>query len=345
MPTFFLRRLLIPGCLAAAGFFSLPSRLAADLVWDAGSGWQIEGGAASGLTGADGPKALDLMNKAHRAADRGSNGSAISAYEKVAKKYPTSVYAPEALYQGGQLRLARRQYFKAFEDFQGLVGLYPNTRRFNDVIGIEYHIAALLLDGAHNRIWGWIPSFANRSKAIQYFEIIVANAPYSDYAPLALMDVARGHQYLGETEEAIDSMDRMINSYPQSVLAPNAYLKLGQLHASISEGPFYDQASTKEAITYYEDFMILFPSDANLPQAARGLDSMKVMLAQSKVKIGDFYFYKRDNYTAARVLYNEAITAYPDSDVARLAKQRLADVDARASGKPVAIPRKRFWLF
>jgi hypothetical protein len=43
---------------------------------------------------------------------------------------------------------------------------------------------------------------------------------------------------------------------------------------------------------------------------------MKTMLAESKIKIGDFYFYKRNNYTAAKVFYNEAITSYPESTIA-----------------------------
>jgi outer membrane protein assembly factor BamD len=86
--------------------------------------------------------------------------------------------------------------------------------------------------------------------------------------------------------------------------------------------------------------------------AAKGLSDMKTMLAQSKIKIADFYFYKRDNYTAARVFYNEAITSYPDSPVAEKAKKRLAEVEvamAKAQGKtvPGAEPakKKRFWLF
>ena len=40
---------------------------------------------------------------------------------------------------------------------------------------------------------------------------------------------------------------------------------------------------------------------------------MKTILAQSKIYIGDYYFYKRVNFAAAKVFYNEAITAFPDS--------------------------------
>jgi outer membrane protein assembly factor BamD len=151
-----------------------------------------------------------------------------------------------------------------------------------------------------------------------------------------------------DTEEAIDSLDRLVNTYPQSVLAPVAYLKLGDLHASLSQGPKYDQASTKEAMTYYEDYMILYPSDQAIGQAAAGVEKMKTIISQSKIYIGDYYFYRRSNFTAARVFYNEAITAFPDSAPAGIAKRRLLEVDARAKKQrvgPRAAPKKWFGLF
>jgi outer membrane protein assembly factor BamD len=327
----------------------------ADLVWEAKTGWRVEGGALSGLTGAEGRTALDLMNKARAAEENKSYGSAIKAYGKVAKKYPNSVYSPEALYRSGNLRLERKEYVKAFEDFQQIIGRYPNTKRFNEIIGEQYHIAGALLDGARSRAWGWFPGFRNREKSIGYFETIINNAPYSDYAPLSLMNVARGHQKLGNSPEAIDALDRMINTYPQSLLAPDAYLKIGQTYATLVDGPYYDQASTKEAITYFTDFMLLFPSDQNIAAAEQGLDGMKTMLAESKMRIGDFYFYKRDNFTAAKVFYNEAITAYPDSPIAGRAKKRLVDVEAKSTGHKIPVgpattpdsapKKKRFWLF
>jgi outer membrane protein assembly factor BamD len=341
-----LRFFLVLCCLAGVA--------RADLVWNAQTGWRVEGGALSGLTGKEGKNALDSMNKARTAEEKGSQGSAISTYLKVAKKYPNSVYAPEAYYRAAKLRLARKEYVKAFETFQEIVARYPNTKRFNEVIGEQYRISSALLDGARNRSWGWFPGFRAREKSIGYFETILVNAPYSDYAPLALMNIARGHQRLGNSPEAIDALDRMINTYPQSLLTPDAYLKIAQTHAKLVDGPYYDQAATKEAITYFTDFMLLFPADPNIGQAEKGLDGMKTMLAESKMKIGDFYFYKRDNYVAARVFYNEAITAYPESEIAARAKKKLTDVEAKATGKkpepaapgaPAPAKKKRFWLF
>ncbi|MES1167460.1 MAG: outer membrane protein assembly factor BamD [Pseudomonadota bacterium] len=339
----------------AAGLVFLPADSArADLVWTPKTGWNIEGGALSGLTGEEGRNALDLMNRARADEEAGRLRRAAKTYERVANKFPNSIYSPEALYRAARAFLARKEYFNAFNDFQGVLSRYPNTKRFNEIIGEQYRIASALLDGARNRIlWGLVPGFASKERALGYFEIIIQNAPYSDYAPLALMSIATGHQKFGNDEDAIDALDRMINNYPQSLLTADAYLKLGQAHAGLVDGPYYDQSSTRDAITYFEDFMILYPGDANVGVAEKGLADMKTILAQSKIKMADFYFYKRDNYTAARVFYNEAITAYPDSPVASLAKQRLTEVEAKAAGKPVPpapvapgeTKKKRFWLF
>lgn len=339
--------LLTGFCLAAAS-----SR--ADLVWNPTTGWSIEGGALAGLAGADGRNALDTMNKARNNEEAGNLRSAIKAYNSVAKKYPNSIYAPEALYRVAHLYLKRQNHNKAFDSFQQILSRYPNTRRFNEIVGEQYRIASALLDGARGRmLFGLLPGLQQRERAIQYFETIVANAPYSDYAPLALMNIARGYSYLKEPEASIDALDRMINNYPQSILAPDAYLKLAQTHAKLVDGPYYDQASTKESITYFTDYILLFPSDPNIATAEKGLDQMKTMLAESKMKIGDFYFHKRDNYKAARVFYNEAITSYPDSEVANRAKTKLAEVEAKAARNAPPAPgapaqpekKKRFWLF
>jgi len=314
----------------------------AELVWSPQTGWRIEGGVLSGLVGEDARDALDLMNRARTAEEEGSTRSALRNYRKVTEDYTNSVYAPEAYYRIAKIRLGRKQYYKAFEAYQAMLVRYPNYERFNEVIAEQYRIATALMDGARNRILGIIPGFRNRDRAVMYFEQIVANAPYSDYAPLALMNVARAHQRMNNTAEAIDALDRMINNYPQSLLAPDAYLNLARTHASLVDGPYYDQTSTREAITYFEDFMILFPGDSGLPNAESGLDQMKTVLAESRIKMADFYFDKRSNYKAARVFYNEAITIYPDSPVAERARARLAEVDAAEANVAGETPRRRF---
>ncbi|MBK9989668.1 MAG: outer membrane protein assembly factor BamD [Verrucomicrobia bacterium] len=325
--------------------FALAGNARAELVWTPQSGWKVEGGALVGVSGKEAQGALEMMNKARAAEEKGNLMTAAKYYKRAAKMYPNSIYAPEAQYHLGKVQLARKKYAKSFEAFQTVALRYPSTTRYNEIIGLQYSIASALLDGARGRVFGIFPGFANREKGIQFLEILLIEAPYSDYAPIAMMSIAQGHAYLRNSEEAMDALDRMINTYPQSVLAPDAYLSLGKAHATLVEGANYDQASTRDSITYYEDFMILFPSDNNVAKAEKGLTEMKVILADSKMKIGDFYFFKRDNYKAARVFYNEAITVYPDSEIAAQAKQRLVEVDAAVAKASAPAKKKRFFFF
>lgn len=332
--------------------------LKADLIWDPVNGWRVEGGVLAGVAPTDDSRnALDHMNKAREAEESGDNGKAIGHYERVAKDYNTSIYAAEAHFRLGKLYAEGRRYYKAFDTLQTIVEKFPNSQRFNETIGVQYQIATDLIDGARNRIWGVIPGFKNRSRGVEYLETIIETAPYSDYAPLSLMSIARAQQHAGEPDAAIDALDRMVNNYPQSFLAPDAYLNLAEAHADLVQGPQYDQASTQQALTYFQDFLILFPTDPAAPAAGEGLDGMRTMLAESKMQMAEFFDRHRDNYTAARVFYNEAITIYPDSPVAARARTRLDQIDAYLSGEapapnapyappaPAPAAKKRFWLF
>ncbi len=334
----------------------IPARLAADLVWTPEGGWKVQGGVLASFNGAEearGRNALDLMNKARTAEEAGKGSTALNLYTQVTKKYPNSVYAAEALFRIGLIQQKDGRYYKAFETYQLLTSRYPNSEKFTQVIGEQYRIASDLSEGKRVKIWGWLPGFRNRERAIQYFETIVQTAPYSDYAPLALMNAAKGYKQINESEAAIDALDRMINTYPRNVLTPDAYLKIAETHASLVDGPLYDQASTKDAITYYEDYMILFPGDGGMATAEKGLDKMKTVLSRSKLELGDYYYKYRKNYKAAKVLYNEAITVYPDSAVATEARQKLAVIDAKLglipsptnpNGTPVTAPKKKKFL-
>jgi outer membrane protein assembly factor BamD len=327
MPDLFMRSFRI--ILFALFSFGLAGNLSAKLTWTAEGGWSVAGGAFSGLAGQDVQRATELMNKARAAEERDNRGSAIKTYARVAKRFPNSVFAPEALFRQGNLLLDRRQYYKAFQAFQSVMSLYPNNERFGEVLATQYQLAESLMNGARNYHWGWLPSFRSRERAITYFEWVVANAPFSDYAPLALMNIARTHQRLNNTPFAIDALDRLINNYSQSLLAPDAYLALAQTHASLVDGPAYDQESTREAITYFEDFMIIFPDDPGLAEAQHGLDQMRTVFAESKMILGDYQLKHNQNFQGARVFYNEAITSFPGSEVAERARAQLEVIEQR----------------
>jgi outer membrane protein assembly factor BamD len=276
--------------------------------------------------------AVQLMQEAREATERSDKSAALLHYRRVIRHYSTSLLAPEAHFQSALIRLERKQWARAFDHFQAIVDNHPEYPSFNDVIRHQYDIAEALRTGARLRLFWRVPGFRSAERAVQYFEQVVENAPFSELAPEALIKAARLQGEQRKLDEAIDLYDRFISDYPEHERAPDAYFGLAAAFSTRVRGPAYDQGANREAISYYEDFILLFPRHPRAGEAEENIEQMQEILAQSRVVLGDFYHYRRRNFPAARIFYNEAITIAPVSPTAEEARQKLIEVDRRAAG-------------
>lgn len=270
--------------------------------------------------------ATPIYNEALEAQAAGDRHDAIEGFEEVFRDYPGSRFAPDALYRTGELQMEREEWGEAFEAFQRLIRYYPDFPRFNEVIEKQFEIANAYEEGIGIRFLGLIPTTAP-NRAVRVYEQVVANAPYSDLAPVALMRVALIHRREDEIIFAIDALDRLINRYPNSMLAGDAYLNLALAYASFVAGPDYDQGATREAISYLQDFLILFPNNPAVGEAEEALDDLQNVYARSKLVLGEFFYQKRGRLTSAKTFFNEAITIAPDSEAAQTARGYIARID------------------
>lgn len=277
---------------------------------------------------ADQDSADALLGSAHAKFDAGKLGSANRRFKKIIKDYPQTDAAAEALFMRGRIYMSKERWVKAFESFQRIIQEHPGYENFDSVIVNQFDCATALMEGARGRLLWVFPGFKQYGVSSKQFEQIVRNAPYSDYAPLSLMNIALVSEKTEEPEEAIDALDRLISYYPQSMLAPDAYYNLADTYANLVQGYEYDQGSTRQAISYYEDFLILFPQSNYAGNVEANLANMENLLASSRLNLGDFYYLHRNNNTAALVFYNEAITIAPDSEAAAEANARIEDIEA-----------------
>lgn len=271
-------------------------------------------------------QARPLYERALKADAANQHGRALRLYKRVTKRYPASDFAPQAYYNTAVIHYDRRKWKKAFESFQSILARHPEFPRFNQLIEYQFNIALSLARGEGTRFLFVIP-YRALNRSTEYFETIIRNAPYSPMAPLALMNVALIHQYKNQTAEAIDALDRLINLYPDTLLAEDAYLELAQTFATLVQGPQYDQGATREAISYFEDFLILFSESQDAAVAEQGLADMQDVFARSKLIIGQYYFKYRRWYEAASIFFNEAITTAPESPSAETARQYLDRIE------------------
>ncbi len=299
--------------------------LHAELSWSPETGWGAKGGLLEPLIGQtivikDAEHGMQVACEEYTA---GNTLPAIRTYKNVYDCYPLSAEAPEALYRIGQIYMGSHQYEQAFKALETIILEYPGYPKFNDVIAIEFDIAKQLQSGERPYYYGLIPGFRDYAAAIKFFESIVTNAPYTRYAPMSLMNIADLASEHGRIEDVVDSLDRIVCCYRNSEFAPCAYVKLGDIYAKMVHGPSYDQGATLRSINYYEDFLLLFPENPLVPEVEVKLANGRDLYARSKLIMGDFYYRYRNNFEAARIYYNEVITAAPNSCAAQEAQARL----------------------
>lgn len=312
-------------------FLTITTSSFADLIWDREKGWYAEGGLAELFFPRedDSKNAVEAMNKAKLAQEAGDFREASSLYKYVYKNYELSIFAPEALLQMGKILRARNRIEGAFEKYQTIVKEYPNYDKFNQVIEAQYQLAQDLQNGARLRLfWGVFPGFRSLETAVEYYETVVRNARYSDYAAPALMNIAEISIKRNNTDEAIYALDRLISNYPQNILNDKAYYKIARTYQDIVQGSSYDQESTTAAMNYFEDYLALFPDAPQVADAERGLQETKNTLAKSKYDIGEYYYVIKRNDRAAKIFFNETITTAPNSDFAQKAKARIERIEA-----------------
>lgn len=273
-------------------------------------------------------EATALLETAKAKFAAGNTGSAERRLKEIIKKYPKAVASGDARFLHSQILMGKGRWDKAFVILQEIIIKHPNYGNFNQVLSAQFDCATALMEGARGRILWIIPGFKQPDQAARQFEQIVRNAPYGDYAALALMNIAIVSEQQQRPEDAIDALDRLINYYPQSMLAPDAYYNMAQTYSNLVSGAEYDQGSTRQAISYYEDFLILFPQSSHLGQVESNLIQMEDLLARSRLNLGDFFYNYRSNNTGALAFYNETITIAPESDAAKEALARIADIEA-----------------
>jgi outer membrane protein assembly factor BamD len=317
-------------------FLGVATASRADFTYSSATGWQstdksLETRLSQGL---ENPEALRLMNQAAAIYAAGDHEKARLTYRDVLSHYPTSLLAPEALYQIAKIRLEQKKIDKAYTAFGEIVSGYPSYPKFDSLLKEMFELAERLSDEKTQSFLG-IWNYRDRDAAIEAFEKIVTAAPYSDYAPRALFLIARLYKEKNEPLSAIDAYERLIGSYPSHPLTPDAYLALAMTYQGMIAGAPYDQGATQKAIQYYQDFIAQYPGDPRLSEAQGKLQKMQEMLAQGKYDMAVFYYDKRHNVNAASNLLKEVIQIAPTSPIADKAQKLLEKIS-----KEPATPKK-----
>lgn len=294
------------------------TRLPAPLIYRPGQGWEVEGHDTVEET------SKQQLEKGERYEKQNQLEEAAHTYHALVKTWPLSPNAPEGQFRFAAMLFKLYEFQESFKEFQKCLEKYPDTQHYDEILKYQYDIACLFLAGERQKLWK-IPTLPSMDKAVEMFEQVIKNGPYSKVAPMAQLKIGFAREKQHEWEEAIKAYQKLISHYPRSDLMDDAQFQIGYAYMLASREADYDQTATNHAVTAFEDFITKYPKSEKVNQARENIEHLKYEQGKGVMTIAEFYEREKD-YDAAVIYYNKVIQQYPKTPLAKSASLRADQI-------------------
>ncbi|MFA6560917.1 MAG: outer membrane protein assembly factor BamD [Verrucomicrobiia bacterium] len=316
-----------------ATLLAFPARCPAPIIYRPGEGWETKGSAIAAAT----PK--DQLEQGKEFEKVRNWNDAMASYRMLLKRWPTSIHAGEAQFRVGYCQEQQRDYYRAFLSYQKVAESYQGFDKFDELIQRQYKIGNLFLAGERVKFF-FIKTFPSMDRAVEIYEKVIKNAPYSDIAPSAQMAIGYAREKQKKFDEAVAAYQKLIEKYPRSSLAEEAYFNIGLAYYRAATRSEYDQGYANKAVDAFNEYRAKFPGGSKLDIAREHITKVQTDQARGLFEVARFYD-KQKELTAALVYYNELIARHPKSSYCEEAKQRVEVLRRLAALKPAPNPEEK----
>lgn len=300
---------------------ALPHRAPAPLVYRPGEGWTYEPYGATGTWRRT--RAKEQLELAQEAFDHKDYSLALKAARRVLTQWPVSDYAPRAEYLVGRCHEIAGDAEAAFAEYQRLLEKQPKIANFEEILRRQYDIAGLFLAGKWFYLYGVIPIFSNMDKTAELYAKIVKSGPYSEVAPMAQLQIGAAREKQKDYVLAAEAYQMAADRYhDRPKFGAEALFKQAVAYHKQAQKAEYDQTMAGQAISTFNDFITLYPTDERVAQAQKTILGLKAEQARGYFVIAQFY-ERYQKWTGAVIYYNEALLLDPTSTYATEARQRI----------------------
>jgi outer membrane protein assembly factor BamD len=147
-------------------------------------------------------------------------------------------------------------------------------------------------------------------KAIELFQEVIDNYPYSEYATLAELKIADVHFEQGKYEEAASYYQDFVELHPNNPRVDYAIFRNGLCAFQRLRAPDRDQTPTHEALDQFRALLQRYPDSEYADEAREMVGRGEDLLAEHDSHVGDFYMQRRRCH-AAEQRYRSALIIYP----------------------------------
>jgi len=248
--------------------------------------------------------------------------AAYKAYNALVYAWPDSALAVTAQVACAEVLVERRDYAKAFEEYQYLIDRYMGQFDYNAVLDKQFGIANHLMTTRRGQFL-FFPGFEAAERALPLFAKIVENAPSWDKAPQAQFNIGMIHEKDKDWTDATTAYEVLQNRYETSPWAePAGFHEAYCLYRDSQDRP-NDENACNAARAALVRYLRTYPSGSDVPQARESLNALNTRFANLVYERARYYDKIARRPASALVAYRDFVKRFPNSELAETAKARI----------------------
>ncbi len=256
-----------------------------------------------------------------RAVSRGKSRDVKKAAERIKKDFPEvagedfdAYIKAEVLLSEGKLTKAARQYDKMLDD-------YPESGFRDAAMARQFEIGAEFL-GGRKRTLLMVFRVRGYAEGVKIMEKLTDRAGNTELAKRAAVAVARHYEARRKHEQAYLKWQEISSRWPTGDIGKEALLGMATSKYAAYRGRQYDASGLISARSYYENFKLRYPDEAEKEGVDDMLKHIDEQLAEKQLSIARYY----DNTGSeqqANLYYQMVIDQWLDTKQAEVAAKQM----------------------
>jgi len=264
-------------------------------------------------------KYLMAVAKIKKSVNMGKARAVREAMDKLKKDYPEIAGAELDDFIEAEILFCEGKFVKAVRGYDKFLAAYPQSKLYEAVLDREFAIATAFLAG-HKKPVLKIFKMKGYAEGVKIMESISDRAGDAPIAIEAVVAVARHYEKRTKFDDAYNEWSQISSQWPTGQIGKDALLGMGRCKHAAYKGPHYEISDLISAKSYYENFKLRYPEDAEKFELSTKIEQINEQIALKNFSIGKYY-QKTGNMQAANFYYEMVQGNWPESIAAEKVKR------------------------
>jgi len=300
---------------------------------DSATTWRLDQNQQWKTVSAEGQdKYLLAVAEIKQLVNAGRTKDAAKAVVKLKKDFPEIAGPDLDAFIEAEMLFAKGKFSKASKAYNKLLTEYPESQLYEAALDRQFSIATAFLAGRKRPV---LKIFRMRGYS-QGARIMGSISDRAGDAPIAIkaaVSVAKSLERRGKFNDAYFEWSQISSRWPTGQTGKDALLGMARCKHAAYKGPKYNASELRSAKSYYENFKLRYPKDAEEIGVDKILKQITEQQAEKQFSIGQYY-QKVGDKQSANVYYQMVLDNWPESTAAEKTKQEINKRQTNESEEP-----------